>query len=374
MVDDAARLHDQPASAPVSTAATSSHRQQLHARRPAAGAELDPHGPGRQSRHRRPGSPRSASFSSRSPRTRARSRGGSASYQTASPLKLGDTPGQSNFPGWQTAVADRRQRRMPAISSSGTIRQNNGFLGFSPRPGAAVWPRSSPAAPPRRQAAPDDGSALGFLAPAYRDGQPRDGRLLGHRCGAAGERHAAGRLQRHADVPERRHARRLQLRRHRVGPGQRLDPVVRGLARPGEHGAGEPHATRSPPAPTWCRSRRRTAAGTPRFAPSASRSRQPRLHPAGAARAAGPAAFQGNGMLVVGGVQSRASRCRQSPDRRRAATPRCSRRWRPAPTARQASRSAAPSRCWPAARRASPGRSAPRGPGRRRAAGRTAGR
>jgi hypothetical protein len=55
-----------------------------------------------------------------------------ASYQTASPLKLGDTPVQSNFPGWQNAV------QIGVNANAGNIElwdysQNNGFLGLSPR-------------------------------------------------------------------------------------------------------------------------------------------------------------------------------------------------------------------------------------------------
>ena len=248
-----------------------------------------------------------------------------------------------------------------ATSSSGTSRdQNKRLPGLVAQPGAARWPQIVASG-----IAPTTGGArrrLGARLPGagVRDRLPRDGRLFGHRCGAAGERHAAGRLQRHADLPERRHTRRHQRRRHRVGPGQRLDPVVRGLARPGEHGAGEPPRHARLRHATWCRSRRPTAAGTPRSAPSASRSRQPRLHPAGSSPGGGPAAFQGSTACSLSAACKPRKSLPAISRSARAATPRCSRRWRPAPTARRASRSAAPSRCWPAARRASPGRSAPR--------------
>ena len=93
-----------------------------------------------------------------------------ASYQTASPLKLGDTPVQSNFPGWQNAV------QIGVNANAGNIElwdysQNNGFLGLSPAQVSSLATQLASGTAPTT-GAPDDGSALAFLAPAYVTGSP----------------------------------------------------------------------------------------------------------------------------------------------------------------------------------------------------------
>ena len=242
---------------------------------------------------------------------------------------------------WPDAVADGM------LSNAGNIELWD-YLGTEQRlrlPQPLAQPGEHAGRRSRQRHRPDDRGArrrLGARLPraGVRDGQPRDDRLLGHQCGAAGERHAAGRLQRHADVPERRHARRHQLRRHRVGPGQRLDPVVRGLARPGEHGAGEP------PRHARLRHRRGADHGDRRQrAHRGSHRRRPGRGSRGFVRREQPGRQDRLPFRATACSLSAACKPRKSlpaiSRSARAATPRCSRRWRPAPTARQASRSAA---------------------------------
>jgi hypothetical protein len=93
-----------------------------------------------------------------------------ASYQTASPLKLGDTLVQSNYPGWQNAV------QIGVDANAGNIElwdysQNNGFLGLSAAQVSGLATQLASGIAPTT-AAPDDGSALAFLAPANVTGSP----------------------------------------------------------------------------------------------------------------------------------------------------------------------------------------------------------
>ena len=93
-----------------------------------------------------------------------------ASYQTDSPLKIGDVPGHSNYPGWQAAV------QIGVENNAGNIElwdysENNGFRGLSPTQVHDLAIQVANGVAPTT-GAPDDGSALAFLAPAFVAGSP----------------------------------------------------------------------------------------------------------------------------------------------------------------------------------------------------------
>ena len=99
MVDGAARLHHERL--PPVRQRQRTRRCELYARRPAAGAELDPAGPARQSRPEQPAvRPRLLPLFPARRRRRSRSSAAPNSFQTDSPILLGP------YGNWQATVAN----------------------------------------------------------------------------------------------------------------------------------------------------------------------------------------------------------------------------------------------------------------------------
>ena len=160
-------------------------RCELHARRPAAGAELDPAGPGRQSRPAatRCTPPTPSSMASSPPTRRSIPRRLPPATRPASPVdSLAPTA------NWQATVANG------VAANAGNIELWD-FPGIEPAsPACRASQVQAPGRDPcRRQPAADSGRAgrrlgAGLHRARLRDRRPRHGRLFGHRCGAARER------------------------------------------------------------------------------------------------------------------------------------------------------------------------------------------
>ena len=163
--------------------------RELHARRPAAGAQLDPPGPGRQSCPEQPAARlRLLRLCPDGRRRRARSRDRARQLPDGFP----DTTSEV-FANWRQRRRQRRRgecRRYRALGLPGIPDRRLHRPLAQPGAGAGRDRR-------RRQPAADSGRAgrrlgAGLHRARLRDRRPGHGRLFGHRCGASRERHAAG--------------------------------------------------------------------------------------------------------------------------------------------------------------------------------------
>ena len=143
--------------------------RELHARRPAAGAELDPAGPARQSRPGQPAlRPRRLRLCPDRRGRRSRSFGRSQQLSDQCP----DHP-------WalRELASHRRQRRRAGCRQYRALGLPGSRYRSASPPSAPARCRRSPTilaagSPPPTAGAPADGSALGFIAPAFATGAP----------------------------------------------------------------------------------------------------------------------------------------------------------------------------------------------------------
>ena len=158
------------------------------------------------------------------------------SFQTNSPSILGP------YANWQATIANGVALDAGDIElwDFPVIPLPVGFTSFSPSQVQTLAAILAAGSPPPTAGAPDDGSALGFIAPPSRR-VPRRGRLFGHQCSASRERHAAGQLQRHVEVDGGRHAGVRRSHRQRNRGDKRSGGDLVGHACRGEHGPRAPH-------------------------------------------------------------------------------------------------------------------------------------
>ena len=159
-------------------------RRQLHARRPAAGAELGPHRPGRQSCP-----PRSALCARRRRLRPARQR--RHGQARVGQQQLPD--GRADHPGRLPGLAGRGRPGRPvecrqhrAVGLPDPCRHAQRLPELQRRRNCRAWRRSSPPAARRRPPARrTTARLLGFIAPGVRHRRARPHRLHRHRCRAA---------------------------------------------------------------------------------------------------------------------------------------------------------------------------------------------
>ena len=159
------------------------------------------------------------------------------SFQTAAPIILVD------YAGWQGAIANG------VLWNGGNIElwdfptppaQPNGFLSFSPQQVQGLAAILSAGSPPPNTGAPDDGSALSWIAPGSVTGAPGRIAFTGTDAILLASANPGRVLRRLAHFAVRRHAR--HRRPHRpLRRDQRHDAELRRLAVDGEHAARERH-------------------------------------------------------------------------------------------------------------------------------------
>ena len=284
------------------------------------------------------------------------------SFQTKSPSILGP------YANWQATIANGVALDAGDIElwDFPVIPLPVGFTSFSPSQVQTLAAILAAGSPPPTAGAPDDGSALGFIAPAFATGAPGAVAFSGTSAVLLASATPQASLQRHAEVDGGRHAGVRRSRRHRDRGDKRSGGDLVGHACRGEHGPRAPHryaairhgrdphrgdgqqrrhrgARRRRPGLAGLGSRPTRDTGADSALPSAT---------LGGWQAAG--ILDGRRLVAAASIVMRRAIAISSPAIRHRRQHLCSRRWRPAPTARQASRSAARSRCRAAALLISP--------------------